>query len=407
MGASLEAMVNAARWKAGALRYNAALQVANAGYDSDIYFGMTADPAPDYTLSAGIPFRLLLPIKERVVFDISENPQYLFFLKTEKERALNNNFGGLLHFIFDRFYFRGEARFSNVRQRMSPELTIYIRQKTDDFGGLALWQLSKGTSMALQYKSSTYKYENPPDGSYNVSASLDRRENFLTFTAYLQRAPRTRFFLAGEYGTYAFTDTVSRFKDSRSYGIYGGVEFLPSPEGRREGKGIQGTINLGFKYFNVIDPQTKGYSGPVGNTSVSIGVFKLTSVNGFFSKDIQFSASSSFAYYTFTRYGGGVSRRLSRKSRLEYNLIFSRGMYPSGPTGSGEPPQNSLLRYTDNSLGLFFQVRRDLECSILGALSNRGGYASVPAGNHFFIGINLTYGSAVGGIPMLANPFSR
>ena len=407
MGASLETIVNAARWKAGALRYNAAIQVANAGYDSDIYFGNTPSPVPDYTFSAGIPLRLFLPIKKSVVLDISENPQYLFFLKTKKERALNNDFGGYLHFLFDRVYLRGEARFSTIQQRLSPELTIPIREKQDNLGALALWQISKGTSVALQYRSSTYKYDNPPDASYNISANLDRREDFLTFTGYLQRVSKTRFFLAGDYGSYAFTEAVSRSKDSQSYGIYGGVEFLPSPEGRRGDKGLQGTINLGFKYFTLVDPQTKDFSGLVGNTSVSIGIFKLTSVRGFFSRDVEISASSSFAYYVNTSYGGGISRWLSRKSRLEYLLSINRGNYPAGLTDGGGTPQNALLSYTTHSLGLFFQVQRDLECSLLATLSNRGGYASIPGGHRYFIGFNLTYGSVVGGIPMLANPFSR
>jgi len=407
MGASLEQIVSSARWKVGSLRYNAALSLNNAGYDSDIYFGMTANPVPDFTLSAGIPFRLFLPIKKRIVFDISENPQCLFFLKTKKERALNNDFSSYLHFLFDRFYLRGEVGFSNVRERLSPELTINIRQKESNLGGLALWQVSKGASVAIQYRSSIYTYDNPPDGSFNIGASLNRREGLLSFTAYLQQISKTRFFLAAEYGSYAFSETVSRFKDSRSYGIYGGVEFLPAPEGRRDDRGIQGTINLGFKRFNILDPQTKDFSGLVGKTSVSIGVFKLTSVGGFFSRDLQFSAYSSLAYYIMTSYGGGISRLLSKKSRLEYDLSFGNGTYPSGLTGGGGPPPGTLLRYIYHSLGFFSQLRRELEFSLLASLGTRGGYAGIPGSKRYLIGFSLTYGVSPGGVPTLANPFSR
>jgi hypothetical protein len=407
MGASLEQIVNAARWKAGPLRYNAALSLFNVGYDSDIYFGMTTSRVPDYILSVGIPFRIFIPIKKTIVFDISENPQYLFFLKTEKERALNNDFMGHVCLVFDRVYIQAGGGLSNVKQRLGPELTLNIRQKTKDLNELMLWQVSKGGSVALQFRSSTYKYENPADSSYNISETLNRRENFFNFTTYLQQVSKTRFFLAGEYGSYVFTEAVSRFKDSRSYGIYGGVEFLPSPEGQGPTNGVQGTLNLGFKRFNFLDPQTKDYSGLVGNTSVSIGVFKLTSVRAFFSRDVQFSAYSSVAYYIMTNYGGGIFRMLSRRSRVEYDLFFGHGNYSSGLTQVGGTPQNALLRYTYHSLGLFFQTQRDLELSLLASLGNRAGDIAIPGGKRFFIGINLTYGVSVGGIPMLANPISR
>ena len=405
MGANLEQIVNSARWKAGLLRYSMALSFNSVGYDSDIYFGETATRVPDFTLRTGVPFRLFLPIKKKIVFDISENPEYVFLLKTKKERALNNDFGGYLHLLFGRVYFRGEAKVANVRQRLSPELTVPIRQKKNDLGGLVLFQVSSGTSVALQYRSSTYKYDNPPDGSLNISETLNQREDSFNFTAHFQQASKTRLFLAGQYRSYTFTQAPSRFKDTRSYGIYGGVEFLPSLTGRSEDKGIQGTINLGYRHFNILDPQLRDYSGLVGNTSVSIGVFKLTSVRGFFSRDIQFSASSSLAYYIFTSYGGGVSRRLSRRSRLEYDLSFGRGTYPTGFTG-GATPQNALLRYTYNSLSLSFQLRQDLEISLLASLGNRGGYAAVPGGKRYFVGFGLIYGVSAGGVPMLASPFS-
>ncbi|MBE3111519.1 MAG: hypothetical protein IMZ46_13615, partial [Acidobacteria bacterium] len=38
-GASLAQMVEAARWRLGALRINASLALTNAGYDTDIYYG--------------------------------------------------------------------------------------------------------------------------------------------------------------------------------------------------------------------------------------------------------------------------------------------------------------------------------------------------------------------------------
>jgi len=406
MGAGLETIVNTARWKVGPLRYGAALRLDNVGYDSDIYFGMTTGRVPDYTMNAGIPFRVFLPIKKKVVFDISDNPQYLFYAKTNKERALNNDFSGQVHIILDRVYFQAGGRYVNARERLSPELTINARRKESTLAGLVLWQLSKGASIALQHRSSAYHFENPTDVTLDIGQNLNRKESFFNFTAYLQQASKTRFFLDGEYGAYTFSESLSRFKDSRSYVIYGGAEFLPAAEGQGLAGRIQGRINLGFKHFDVLDPQGKDYSGLVGNSSVSVGILKKTSITGIFFRDIQFSAYSSLSYYLITSYGGGLTQLLSRRSRLEYDLSFSHGTYPSVLSG-GEPQQNMLIRSTSHSLRAAFQLQRDLELGLMASLGNRNANFAIPGGKRYFAGISLTYGISPGESLMLMNPISR
>ena len=81
-GTSLAQMVEAARWRFGTLRVNAAFSLSNAGYDSDVLYGYTAEPVPDYTLSAGSTVQVLLPLSKKVVLDIFDSPQYVFYLDT-------------------------------------------------------------------------------------------------------------------------------------------------------------------------------------------------------------------------------------------------------------------------------------------------------------------------------------
>jgi hypothetical protein len=65
-GTSLAQMVEAAKWRWGLLRVNAALELNNVGYDSDIYYGYLDEPVPDYTFSAGVPVQVLLPVSKRI-----------------------------------------------------------------------------------------------------------------------------------------------------------------------------------------------------------------------------------------------------------------------------------------------------------------------------------------------------
>jgi hypothetical protein len=408
MGAGLEQAINGAPWKIGILRYYAAFQLNNAGYDSDIYFGMFEKRVPDWTLSAGPDLRVLLPLKNKVVFDISESPRYLFFLKTDRERAWNNAFSGNVHVVLNRFYFQAGAEWSNVKERLSTELNMNIRLKDETLSGLMFWQPSRGTSFALRYQKSKFTYENQTSESVNIGEALNRTESFLDLLAYLQQQSNTRIYLDAQYGSYVFAQrTASSGRDSRSYGISGGVQFLPPATGfRDETSGIRGNISVGYKLLDVLDPLRKDYSGLAGNVGVSTGIMKLTAFRLFFSMGPQFSTYTVRTYYLQTTVGAGLSRALSRKVLLTYDFGYGRNSYPAGETETGTPLEKFADRYTTHAVQLNVRLRRDLQISLLGNMGRRHSEISIrPVSSRAFIGLSLTYGYPGGGGVMPAGPF--
>jgi hypothetical protein len=407
MGTLLEQVVSAARWRAGAFRVNAALDLGNAGYDSDIYYGSVLNPIPDYTFTAGPAVQFLLPLKKKVVFDFIDSPQYIFYLHTKRERAWNNIFRGQVHFAFDRFYIKAGGGLTNARQRLSTELPVNVRLNEKDLGGLILWQVSKGASLALQYGTFTYNYGTETFGGINIGESLNRTENYINFTAYLHQHLRTRLYLNGEYGSFAFKEQASRFRNSRSYGIYGGVEFVPAAEGQALTSGVHGRINIGYKRFGLLANRNNHFAGLVGNTDISLGIFRLTALHGYFLRNVQFSAFSDVAYYLETLYGVGLSRYIDRRVILTYNVYFSRNRYPQGESSGGVPLEGIIDRYTTHTLNLNIALRRDLAFGLIASLGKRAMNPFAPAGNRCFLGINLIYGYPPGITPVLANPITQ
>jgi hypothetical protein len=406
MGAALEQAVDSAHWRIGAFRYDAAFQLNNAGYDSDIYFGSLSERVPDYTFAAGPDVHVFLPLMKKIVFDILESPRYVFFLKTAQERALNNIFAGNVHVALDRIYLQAGADLTDAKQLWISELSMNMRLKEDNVSGLALWQASKGTSFALQYRWSKYDYENLASGFPNISESLNRTESFVNFITYLQQLSRARFYLNAEYGSYVFTDEASRDRNARSYGIYAGVEFLP-PVGGYEDQtsGIRGSITLGYKRLDFLDPSLKDASGLAGNAGISLGIMKSTALRLFFSRGPQFSAYSGLTYYLQTAYGAGLSRSLSRHVLFTYDFSYSRSEYPAGSVTGGSPPESSAFWYATHAFRLSYQMRRDLEVSLLTNLGRR--YAELaprPVSNRTFIGLSLTYGYSAGSLVLPAGP---
>jgi hypothetical protein len=368
---------------------------------------MLNKPVPDYTFSTGPDIQIFLPLRQRVVFEVSDSPRYVFCLKTERERALNNTFAASVHSVFDRIYFQASVGLINAKQRLNSELNINVRLTQDDFSGLVFWQASQGTSFALQYQRSSYNYENPPAGFPNISDSLNRTESFVSLIAYLQQQSRNRFYLQGQYGSYPFAEEVSRFKDSRSYGIYAGVEFLP-PLGGYEGQtsGMRGSINLGYKHLNVLDPLQQDYSGLSGNIGISLGIKKLTALRLFFSREPQFSAYSAKTYYLQTAYGVGLSRALSRHVLFTYDFAYSRNDYPAGEITGSSPQVKLADRFLTHAFRLNYQMMRELAVSLLADLGRRNSkLAPEPVSNRAFIGVSLTYGYTAGRISMPTGPF--
>jgi len=397
MGIGLEQTVNAAHWKLGFLRYNAAFVLSNAGYDSDIYYGSLDHRVSDFTFSAGPDLHVFLPLKKRVVFEISESPRYVFYRKTDRERSWNNAFAGNAHVVFDRLYFRAGGVLGDAKERLSTELNVNVRMKTEGVSGLVLWQASKGTSFTLQYQWSKYKYENLSDEFPDIRASLDRTQSQVDFTAYLQQRSRVRFYLAGRYGSYIFAERVSSFKDSHSYNASAGLEFL-APEGGFEGltAGLRGSIDLGYKRLNFLNPLLKDYSGLSGNAAISVGIMKLTALRLFFAMGPQFSAYTGLAYYRQTAFGAGLSRSLTKHAAITYDFGYSRNDYPAADVVTGDNPERrSADKYLTHAIRLNFNVRRDFEISLLADLGSRDSkLAPHMKSTRAFIGLSLTYGYA-------------
>ena len=394
VGANLAQMVEAAGWRLGLLRVNAAFTLANAGYDTDVYYGYLEEPVPDWTFSAGLPVQILIPLSKKVVLDLSDTPQYLFYLDTERERAWNNTFQGHLHFALDKIYIQAGGGMSDVRRRFSPELDINVREKRDSLDGLFLWQASKTTSFALLYGWAKFGYGDAVYLGTPISGMLDREEQFINFVTFIQPSSRTRLFLDGQYGTYAFLSEVSAERDAKSYGAFAGVEFIPRTGELARGLGIRGGFRLGYTWLDLDDPLFVDGSGFAGDGDVSVDLSRKTSIRAFLSRGFQFSIYSGASYYMSTSYGTGLSQMLSRKTTFSYDLTFGRSSYPDSEDGSGLG-----YRFTTHAFNLALRLARRLEMAFMATLGRRETEATaLPRDRHFF-GISLTYGYGAAGMP--------
>ena len=406
-GKSLETMIDKAQWKFGPLRGNTSLTVANAGYESDIYYGYLTDAVPDFSLAASIPVQVLFPLGKKVVLEIYDSPQYLFYLSTKRERAWNNAFRGQVHLSLDRLYVQASAGRSNVRQRLSPELDINVRLKEDRLNGTVLYQVSQKGSLAFLYRVTNYDHGDAQFEGTQIGKSLNRREDFFDLVAYVQPNSGMRFYLDGQFGTSKFADPTATYKNARSYGVFGGLDFIPAVENTKRVAKIQGGIGLGYMRFDMVDPARVDGSDFIGNVRVSVRLKERITARASFSRGFQYSIYSGATYYVSLNYGGGLEYLLSRHASVSYDIYFARSNYPVDETGGGVVREGVFNLYTTHMFGLNIRVARQLTVTVTGMLGKRAADPTSLARNRNFFGLSFVYGAATGTVSAPSSPIAR
>jgi len=404
IGIDLEEAYNALRWRSGLLRGGGVLTLGNAGYSSDIFYGSTPEPTPDYTATAGASVRGMLPLSRKLIAEASATPEYLFFLHTSGERAFNGIASGNLHLVLDRLYVMAGGEYRNMRERLGPELDINIRRQEAALTGLALWQVSRQASFALQYRRAAYNYGDT--GQTGIRERLNRIEDYINVRAYLQQIAKIRYYLDGEYGSFSFTQDPTHFRDARSYGVYACVDINPEAATDPHNRQITGAIRLGYGKFDLRNPTQKDFTGMAGSAKLTIPLMRRTSVNGFFERGAAFSVFAGMSYYLQTSFGGGLTRALTRRITLSYDFAMSRLAYPESGA-EGEPSSQLRSAYTVHSIRLGTQLRRNLFLNLLASFSTRTSSVLIRAGGRNFFGFGLTYGVSPGTATGIVDPTAR
>lgn len=403
IGEGLARMVNGAHWRVGSLRINAAFSLDNAGYDSDIYYGFLQNvKVPDETFAASTPVQLILPLGKTVVLELSDAPQYVFFLHTKPERAWNNSFQGRIHIGLERLYVQAGGDMANIRRRYSPELDINVRERRDSLSGLVFWQAARRTSAAVLYSRTRFGYEEVEYEGVSLADLLNRNEDLLDGIVYIQPGPRWRPFLDGQYGAFTFTGPGSALRNATSYGVFGGVEFVPRAGEAETRTGVRGAFRLGYRSLDVTDPGLPDGSGFSGEADVTLDLTRKTSIHALFSRGFEFSVYSETVYYLLTGFGGGLTQRLSRRTSMSFGVSLGRLSYPGGEGGIGR-----LDRYATHTVSLDVILGRHLEASLSGTLNRRQLGTEAPPRYRYFIGLSLVYGSPGRGMPLPLLGLSR
>ena len=380
-----------APWKIGQLHLYRAFYLNNAGYDSDIYYGYMGKTYPDYTLFAGPAFQALVPLQKLIFLDSYQSLQGAFYLKNDKERALNFRSNNQIHFLAKKLYGRTGLSYDNLRDRFSPELTRNVRHEDLSWNGLLMIYLTHTFSTAWQVSASSVNYSHTPIGDTFIDQTLDRYQYYFDFFLFYRPDVKWQYYLNGQVSFYKFKQLESRFKNTRNLAVYLGLEFIPVLSGEKTK--FTGNVNIGFKYLQPEDSRFKTAKTIVGNGLMSINLSRLLTWQVYYHRDYDVSLYSGLLYYLQTSFGTGLIFNLTSRLSLNNQVLEGITNYPFSPA-SGFPAEK--LKFYTFSSDLIIRVSRELYFNLMTDLGSRRLYPSGAKFSRQFIGVGLTYGSVPG-----------
>ena len=376
--------------KFGPFRVLPVLRLSNLGFDNNVYY-RTAEKKPvgDYTGTISPEIKAYLLVGRSLILSFADNPEYLYYIKEERLRTFTNSFvpGGRLR-LFNSFVLSGEYHFRKHTRRAFSEFSGLV---TDTVKGTTtgfFYETPRGTSIGFSGTIDRFLYEDIvlPDYEALLSRTLNRKEKTGNIEFYYRLFSESYFFAKFGATTYRFEHPSSRWRDSRSTQVSGGLRFPIIGRAR-------GTLSLGYKRFVPEDPGRKVFSGLIADTSLD---FRLGRIGFRFgvARGSYFSYFEDAFYYIENRGNVGLSFRLTRLLRIDYDLQYGELKYPEPFRIFGTvQPFLEISRkdvHRTHSVGVTIAIIRNtgiqLSYNIFDRTSNAPGFNI----KRNFVGISLT-----------------
>jgi hypothetical protein len=382
-------LVRNARWTLGPLIFSPALRVRDLGYDDNVYFeGPSGRLVRDYGATISPELKVYVPFRGTFLFWLRDNPEYVFFLRESRERALTNSYGaGARTFLFHRFSLDVEFGREAHRQRVSSELPVPADDIAERWQAGFHLETARGTALGFTVfqRRLSYGGASAEVAAAPLSQLFNRVERGADAELYYQLFTDSYLFLIGGFVEYAFDDASQSYRDAVAKTVSLGIRFPLL--GR-----LRGTLSLGYKRFEARTEGLPPYNGFRGDTRLDFQTGRIV-IRLDFKRDLVFSAFEGAGYFIEDSVTGGVSLYLTRIFSLDYNYSMGRGAYPERAAGLTPGPELENGRKDTHSLhGLGFTVRLS-ETLGLSVAWNAFRWGSTVQGfdrRRNFIGANLT-----------------
>jgi hypothetical protein len=296
-----EGIINNA-WRRAAFFYlRPALTLENVGYTSNIY-SYSEFEEPDWTADIGIDLQVSSIIGNRFILSVKENPYYSYYAENVDQRALSNKLTTTVYTYLGRINLKYSYRNDFIKGSPTAEFGALIRTQNQENLISLDYGKYENFFVNLFFKQSNIKfYEENYLGSYNLKEHMNREELRGGISFNKRIFTQTQLFLKFEYFGYTFE--YESFRDGIGREVSFGVIF---PEIGR----IQGSFEVGAKFFSPATSSFRNYTKPFGSGDVTIKLFRK------FRFEFQYLINN---FYSFWNVEQSFNER-SGSARIEYYI---------------------------------------------------------------------------------------
>jgi len=303
----------------GPFRVRPFLLLKDTGYDSNVFLE-DSEPTSDFTSTGEAGIRMFSLFRDRGVIQIEERLDYVWYAQNAELNHFNNAFASRGAYYMRKGFLFAELSGLSFRERPSTEIDFRVRRNERVYG--TGWRFTWPHS-ALQFRigRDTFVYDSGTPGGDSIPLFLNRAEDRFTLTASRKILPKTLFLVEGEGRRIGFYEPEGQINDSRSRRISAGFQFDPSAF-------IQGGLKVGIENLVPDEANRLGYDGLVGDANVVYRITGLTSLEGRWRRNVEFTTAVENVYYLDRAYGATLTQFLAERVAGELGIDREKVEYP-------------------------------------------------------------------------------
>jgi hypothetical protein len=327
----IDSAIEQSLWKLGPFRLSPTFRV-DAGYDSN---GLSSAqfPEDDIRLRLAPGLRAVSPIKNRALFDFSEEVNFVYYRKIKDLRDVFpvTRVGGAVG--GKNVVVRVEDEFREEKLRPTSEFDIPTDQRRNHFDASARMALGWRHEMTVGYRNSRIRIlesEAELDEAM-LKSRLDRTEHNYRLRLTRHITEKTSSVLEGFYEILDFRDEAAE-RDADSYGAVAGFTFNPRSN-------VRGQALLGYKRIIPDVASQADFSGLIGSVDTTMELGQRLRLQVLYSRDAIPSVLTNNWYFVENRIGGSLGILIIQKFSVRPRIVYGRNTYPRPEIivdGSGE-----------------------------------------------------------------------
>jgi hypothetical protein len=337
-----------ARIHLGRVRMDPTVALTNAGVDDNVFNAADVDhPRSDFTMTLTPKSNIWFPLGPAWVKG-SVREDFVYYNQFATERSINSAYRIDTLLPMNRLTFDVGGGYEDVRDRPGFEIDARSRHTgTDGHGSIEMRAFGR-TFVGTAFTRAHIDFE--PDAMFlgqSLRTELTRTTTRENLTVRHELTPVTSAVALVARETDRFDYSPERDSDSTR------AEF-----GVRFNARIGGSVALGFRNFQPLDPQVPAYHGMTTRADVSVSPFAATRIGVQAGRDLQYSLEKVQPYYIETGAGFSVTQGLSGPFDAVGRLGFQRLAYRGLVGVPGLADRTDSIESFGGGLG--YRVGRDM-----------------------------------------------